>query len=64
MAHWTTLVAAARALAIIGLVIVVSVFTASIATALVSLSKELPAAVVAAGILTAIGLAVAASEDS
>ena len=64
MTHWATLVAAARALAIIGLVFVVSVFTATITSALVIVSKELATAVVVAGIVTTIGFAVVASEDS
>ena len=58
MAHWNTLVSATKGLLTIALVIAVSVPTATFASALVSFSKELASAVVAAGFVTAMSLAV------
>ena len=58
MSHWNTLVSVAQGLLTIVLVIAVAVFTATFASALVSFSKELASAVVAAGFVTAMSLAV------
>ena len=58
MSHWNTLVSVARGLLTISLVIAVSVFAATFASAIVSFSKELATAVVTAGFMTAMGLAV------
>ncbi|HEV2603362.1 MAG TPA: hypothetical protein VGU24_06850 [Microvirga sp.] len=58
MSHWNTLMSVAQGLLTIVLVIAVSVFTATFASALVSFSKELASAVVAAGFVTAMSLAV------
>jgi hypothetical protein len=58
MAHWNTLVSAAKALLTIALVLAITVLTATLTSALVSFSKELATVVVVTGFVTAMGLAV------
>ncbi len=64
MAHWNTLMSVAQGLLIIVLVIAVSVFSATFASALMSFSKELATVVVVAGIVTAMSLAVFAFGEA
>ncbi len=58
MAHWSTLVSAAKTLLTMALLIAVSVLTATVTSVLVGFSKELATIAVVAGFVVAMALAV------